>query len=75
MGSSMFVERWVSYSLCKPKMTSFSGLYYKHFKIINDNSSIIIKFEASLTDNARIVIYDRHMFIVQATGGRLAGSK
>jgi hypothetical protein len=25
-------------------------------------------FEASLTDAARVVIYDCHMFIVQATG-------
>jgi hypothetical protein len=23
--------------------------------------------QASLTDNARVVIYDRHMFVVQAT--------
>jgi hypothetical protein len=25
-------------------------------------------FEASLTDNARVIIYDRHMFIVKTTG-------
>ncbi len=35
--------------------------------IVNDDSSIVHKFEAPLTDNARVVIYDRHMFIVQAT--------
>ena len=35
--------------------------------IVNDNSRVINKLEASLTDNARVVIYDRHMFIVQAT--------
>jgi hypothetical protein len=35
--------------------------------IINDNSRVINKLEASLTDNARVIIYDRHMFIVQAT--------
>jgi hypothetical protein len=35
--------------------------------IINDNSSIIKKFEASLTDEARVNTYDRHMFIVEAT--------
>jgi hypothetical protein len=29
---------------------------------------VINKLEASLTGDARIVIYDRHMFIVQATG-------
>jgi hypothetical protein len=29
---------------------------------------VVNKFETSLTDDARDVIYDRHMFIVQATG-------
>ncbi len=28
---------------------------------------IINKLDASLTDNTRVIIYDRHMFIVQAT--------
>jgi hypothetical protein len=32
--------------------------------IVNDNSRV----EASLTDDARVIIYDRRMFIVQATG-------
>jgi hypothetical protein len=45
-----------------------SGLYYKPMTIVNDNSRIINKLEASLTDKARVIIYDRHMFIVQATG-------
>jgi hypothetical protein len=35
--------------------------------IVNDNSRAVNKLEASLTDDARVVIYDRHMFIVQAT--------
>ncbi len=35
--------------------------------IVNDDSRVINKLEASLTDDARVVIYDRHMFIVQAT--------
>ncbi len=30
-------------------------------------TSIVNKFEASLTVDARFTIYDRHMFIVQAT--------
>ncbi len=38
--------------------------------IVNEDSCIINKFEASLTDNARAVIYDHHMFIEYATGGR-----
>jgi hypothetical protein len=37
--------------------------------IVNDDSRVVIKLEASLTDNARVVIYDRLVFIVQATGG------
>ncbi len=45
-----------------------SGLYYKPMTIINNDSRVINKLEASLTDDARVVIYDRHMFIVQATG-------
>ncbi len=44
-----------------------SGLYYKPMMIVNDDSRVINKLEASLTDDARVVIYDHHMFIVQAT--------
>ncbi len=44
-----------------------SGLYYKPITIINDNSMIIVKLEASLTDDTRVVIYNHYMFIVQAT--------
>jgi hypothetical protein len=36
-------------------------------KIVNDDSRVVNKLEVSLTDDARVVIYDRHMFIVQAT--------
>ncbi len=43
------------------------GLYYKPIKIVNDDSGVINKLETSLTDDARVVIYDCHMFIVQAT--------
>jgi hypothetical protein len=35
--------------------------------IVNDDSRVINKLEASITDNARVVIYDHLMFIVQAT--------
>jgi hypothetical protein len=44
------------------------GLYYKPTTIINDDSRVVNKLEASLTDDVRVVICDRHMFIVQATG-------
>ncbi len=52
---------WQSFS------QKYSGLYYKPVTIVNDDSRVINKLEASLTDNARVIIYDRHMFIVQAT--------
>jgi hypothetical protein len=35
--------------------------------IINDDYRVITKLESSLTDDARVIIYNRHMFIVQAT--------
>jgi hypothetical protein len=65
--SSLFVR-----SVCD-KEKSFgdiiiSGLYYKHVTIVNYASSSINKLRASLNDDARVIIYDRHMFIVQATG-------
>jgi hypothetical protein len=31
-------------------------------------TNFINKFGASLADDPRVIIYDRHMFIVQATG-------
>ncbi len=46
----------------------FSGLYYKPMMIVNEDSKVINQLETSLTDDARVIIYDNHMFIVQATG-------
>jgi hypothetical protein len=43
------------------------GLYFKPMMIINDDSRVITKLETSLTSDAIVVIYNRHMFIVQAT--------
>jgi hypothetical protein len=42
-------------------------MYYKPMTIVNDDSRVVNKLEASLTDDARAIIYDHHMFIVQAT--------
>jgi hypothetical protein len=36
--------------------------------IINDDFRVINKLETSITDDARVIIYDRRMFIVQAMG-------
>jgi len=35
--------------------------------IVNKDSRVINNLEASLTDDAIVIIYDRHMFIVQAS--------
>jgi len=51
----------------KKKAYFTCGLYYQHMTIANDDPSVVNKLGASLTDNARVFIYDRHMFIVQAT--------
>ncbi len=34
--------------------------------IVNDDSRVINKLEASLSNNARVIIYDCYMFMVQA---------
>jgi hypothetical protein len=38
--------------------------------IVNDDCRVITKLETSLTDDAIVVIYDHHMFIIQATGAK-----
>jgi len=43
-------------------------MFYKLMMIVNVNPSNVNKSRYSLTDAARVVIYDHHMFIVQATG-------
>jgi hypothetical protein len=35
--------------------------------IVNDNSRVVAKLETSLTDDARVISYDHHLFIVQVT--------
>jgi hypothetical protein len=47
------------------------GLYYKHVMIINEDSSIVIKWSFKLIDDPRVVIYDRHRFIIQAIGDKI----
>jgi hypothetical protein len=62
--------------MTSPKTTRrdlISGLYYKPMTIVNDDSRVFNKFEASLTDDTRVVIYNHHMFIVQATSGKVLG--
>jgi len=52
-------ENWYRIGSC--------GLYYKPMKIVTDDARVVNKLEASLTDNTRVINYDRHMFIVQAS--------
>jgi hypothetical protein len=47
---------------------TFCGLYYKLIAIVNDDSSVISKGHSLLIDDARVVIYDCTMFIIQAAG-------
>jgi hypothetical protein len=49
------------------KFITICGLYYKPMTIVNDDSRVINKLETLLTDDARVIIYDHHMFIVQGT--------
>jgi hypothetical protein len=42
-------------------------LYYKHIMIVYYASSIVNKLGGLLTDDTRVIIYDRYMFTVQAT--------
>jgi hypothetical protein len=55
----------------KNEMKMYCGLYYKRVTIVNYASNGVNKFKASLNDDTRVVIYDHHMFIVQATGRTL----
>ncbi len=47
------------------------GLYYKHLMIVNDDSSIISWWSFKLIDDPRVVIYDRHRFIILALGAKM----
>ncbi len=63
VGQSTTVPKFKGLS---PGVVYTSGLYYKPMTIINEDSRVINNLEASLTDDARVIIYDHHMFIVQA---------
>ncbi len=65
---SIFYVRTQMFKFQVCRMQIISGLYHKHTMITNYASSIVNKLEALLTDAARVIIYDCHVFIVQATG-------
>jgi len=79
------LEFWKNFDVCLTKfvncqiflnkishrfLVTTSGLYYTPLTIVNDDAMVINKLEASLTDNARVVIYNRHMFIDYLVGER-----
>jgi hypothetical protein len=66
--ATLRLTRTTGSKFTNPSLTlTTCDLYFKHITIVNDDSSIVNKFEASLTDGYRVIIYYRHMFIVQAT--------
>jgi hypothetical protein len=48
------------------------GLYYKLTTIVNYASSVVSEQSFQLIDDARVIIYDHHVFIVQAAGGQIS---
>ncbi len=58
----------IVYEFCCVSVNAFiyTGLYYKPIRIVSDDSRIVNKIETTLTDDARVVIYDCHMFIVKS---------
>jgi hypothetical protein len=42
-------------------------MYYNYITIVNDDSSVVSNRYSSFTDDARVVIYDRNVFVIQAT--------
>jgi hypothetical protein len=66
--SSLLVRSLKSFAVDECFSLLVSGLYYKPMMIVNDDSRVINKLETSLTDDEGVIIYDRHMFMVQATG-------
>ncbi len=60
-------KNWQFVGAVLAKSCKTSGLYYKHRTIVNYASSVVNKLEALLTDNTRVIIYDLHVFMVQAT--------
>jgi hypothetical protein len=49
------------------KHSLICSLYYNHVTMVNDDSSVVSKWSFKLIDNPRVVIYDHHKFLIQAT--------
>jgi len=65
----------ISYFLKTAKsMQVHSGLYYKHVTSVNDDSSVVSKWSFKLIDDPRVIIYDCHRFIIQATSYEVLSS-
>ncbi len=66
LGNSEFVGMW-NLAFHSSDTIFTCRLYSKPMTIENDDSWVVNQLETSLTGNARVIIYDHHMFIVQAT--------
>ncbi len=80
--SKYFGAKWRGFikseSILAPKGSSHfktQNIRCDNVMIINDASSGVNKLKDSFNDDARVVIYDRHMFIVQATARVTAVAK
>ncbi len=52
------LNKLISSNKCLPQFQHITcGLYYKPMTIVNDNSRVVYKLEALLTDDARVIIY------------------
>jgi hypothetical protein len=67
-GQTMLLITNINYNCKKFHNIGPCGLYYKHMTIVNDDSSIISKWSSNRIGNARVVIYNCNMFIIQANG-------
>ncbi len=46
-------------------------MYYNHLMIVNDDSSVVGKGSFKTIDNPRVIFFDCHRFIIQATDDTL----
>ncbi len=65
---SNLLGQFLSYEENEVLWMRTQGPVPKHMTIVNDDSSVVSVQSFQLIDNARGIIYNRHMFIIQATG-------
>ncbi len=53
-----------NYKCSQCQLRNICKLYYKHITIVNDDSSIINKWQVALTDDTKVIICDCNMFTI-----------